>query len=210
MRAARGAENWDGTRPLEAARRRPARIVDPLKPVQIAYHVPDPEVSAQLLARRFGWGPFFYVRAHSAVEMPVPRGVRHAVFDHSSAYGQAGEVMVELITQHDDSPSVLRERFDAATVGVHHVARFVPNLPAALAVGTNAGRDRRLRWRHCTASRAPSFAMLDDRRSTLGHMVELYEADGPLLKFYRYVSRAAEGWDGDTAAATAETRTLKD
>jgi hypothetical protein len=35
-----------------------------------------------------------------------------------------------------------------------------------------------------------------DASSEVGHMIELYEPAGDLLKFYRYVRRAAEGWDG--------------
>ena len=31
----------------------------PLNPVQIAYHVPNPEQAAAEYARKFGWGPFF-------------------------------------------------------------------------------------------------------------------------------------------------------
>ncbi len=37
--------------------------------------------------------------------------------------------------------------------------------------------------------------MLDTSRE-LGHMIELYEGTGDLLKFYRYVRRAAQDWDG--------------
>jgi hypothetical protein len=35
-----------------------------------------------------------------------------------------------------------------------------------------------------------------DLSDELGHMVELYEPAVPLLDFYRYVRRAATGWDG--------------
>jgi hypothetical protein len=37
--------------------------------------------------------------------------------------------------------------------------------------------------------------MVDAARE-LGHMIEFYEPRGDLLKFYRFVKRAAEGWDG--------------
>ena len=73
-----------------------------LAPVQIAYHVPDPEAAAERYAREHGWGPFFLME-HIALERSLHRGTP-AKFDHSSAYGQAGELMIELITQHDDTP----------------------------------------------------------------------------------------------------------
>jgi catechol 2,3-dioxygenase-like lactoylglutathione lyase family enzyme len=161
-----------------------------LKPVQIAYHVPDPERAAGDFARHYGWGPFFLFE-HIPLSRCVYRGAP-ATFDHSSAYGQAGDLMIELITQHDGTPSVLRDLYARNEVGVHHMAYFVPNLAEALdraqAAGIKVALDA------CTAT-GTSFAMLDTARE-LGHMVELYEEAGELLKFYRYVRRAAEAWDG--------------
>jgi len=162
----------------------------PSIPVQIAYHVPDPGRAAPEFARAFGWGPFFLFE-HIALSSCLYRGAP-ALFDHTSAYGQAGELMIELITQHDDTPSVLRDAYARDEVGIHHVAHFVPNLAAALAGARTAGAAVALEARTATGT---DFAMLDMRRE-LGHMVELYEPQGDLMKFYRYVKRAAQGWDG--------------
>ncbi len=165
-------------------------IFNSLNAVQIAYHVADPASAAIDYARRFGWGPFFLFE-HIALSSCLYRGAP-ATFDHSSAYGQAGELMIELITQHDDAPSVLRDVYPREGVGVHHLAHFVPSVDAALeqarAAGTAVAMDA------CTAT-GTRFAMLDTTPQ-LGHMIELYEGAGELLKFYRYVRRAAEGWDG--------------
>jgi catechol 2,3-dioxygenase-like lactoylglutathione lyase family enzyme len=161
-----------------------------LKPVQIAYHVPDPERAAHGFARSYGWGPFFLFE-HIPLSRCIYRGAA-AAFDHSSAYGQAGEIMIELITQHDDTPSVLRDLYARNAIGVHHMAHFVPDLPQALDQVRAAGGTIALDA--CTAT-GTSFAMLDTVRE-LGHMVELYEPAGDLLKFYRYVRRAAQDWDG--------------
>jgi catechol 2,3-dioxygenase-like lactoylglutathione lyase family enzyme len=164
--------------------------LDTFKPIQIAYHVPDPERAARGYARAFGWGPFFLIE-HIPLSKCIYRGAP-AAFDHSSAYGQAGDLMIELITQHDDTPSVLRDLFTRDAIGVHHIARFVPDLLEALDEARRAGGDIALDA--CTAT-GTNFAMLD-ASSKLGHMIELYEPAGDLLKFYRYVRRAAEGWDG--------------
>ncbi len=158
--------------------------------VQIAYHVPDPERAAVDFSRRFGWGPFFYFE-HIPLARCCYRG-SPATFDHSSAYGQAGELMVELITQHDDAPSVLRDLYARDTVGVHHVAHFVPSLPAAMEDARRAEIDIALDA--CTST-GTQFVMLD-LTLELGHMIEIYEGRGDLIKFYRYVQRAADGWDG--------------
>lgn len=161
-----------------------------LHPVQIAYHVPDPEEAARAFARDFGWGPFFYLE-HIELSACSYRGAP-AAFDHSSAYGQAGELMVELITQHDDAPSVLRDRFTRDAIGIHHLAYFIPSLSQTLLEARASHIEIALDARTATGT---SFAMLDLTRE-LGHMVELYEPEGDLLKFYRYVKRASEGWDG--------------
>jgi catechol 2,3-dioxygenase-like lactoylglutathione lyase family enzyme len=162
----------------------------PLNPVQIAYHVPNPEQAAGEYARKFGWGPFFLF-PHIPLSSCRYRGAP-AVFDHTSAYGQGGDVMIELITQHDDTPSVLRDLYTRDDVGVHHVAHFVPNLRESLDTARAAGAAVALEA--CTAT-GTAFAMVDATRE-LGHMIEFYEPRGDLLKFYRFVKRAAEGWDG--------------
>jgi catechol 2,3-dioxygenase-like lactoylglutathione lyase family enzyme len=164
--------------------------VSPVSAVQVAYHVPDPVAAAREYARLFGWGPFFYFE-HIALSSCLYRGAP-ARFDHSSAYGQAGELMIELITQHDDAPSVLRDLYARDAVGVHHVASFVPDLSQALARARDEGVEVALDA--CTAT-GTRFAMLDTSKR-LGHMVELYEGAGDLLRFYRFVRRAAQGWDG--------------
>ncbi|HEY5264421.1 MAG TPA: VOC family protein [Steroidobacteraceae bacterium] len=161
-----------------------------MAPVQIAYHVPDPARAARDFAAHFGWGPF-YLFPHIPLSSCRYRGTP-AAFDHTSAYGQAGDIMIELITQHGDGPSVLRDLYAHDAVGVHHVAHFVPNLSEALETMRTAGAVVALEA--CTAT-GTEFAMVDTAKE-LGHMIELYEPRPDLLKFYRFVKRAADGWDG--------------
>jgi hypothetical protein len=172
-----------------------------LNPVQLAYHVPDPETAARDYAVSFGWGPFFLIE-HIALSSCEYRGAE-AAFDHSSAYGQAGDIMIELITQHDDTPSVLRDLFAHDEIGLHHVAHFVPDLSETLRQARINGVEVALRA--CTTT-GTEFAMLDTTRR-LGHMVEVYEPAGGLLKFYRHVRRAAEGWDGTDPVRRLKPRT---
>lgn len=168
----------------------PLLALPALRPVQVAYHVPDPAAAAVRYARDFGWGPFF-VMEHIPLAHSLHRG-KPAPFDHTSAYGQAGDVMVELITQHDDSPSALRDMYGATESGLHHVAYFVPNLADALSAFRERGYEVALDARTATGT---EFAMVDLVRE-LGHMIELYEQRDDLAKFYAYVKRKSEGWDG--------------
>ena len=161
-----------------------------LRPVQVAYHVPDPAAAAERCAREFGWGPFFLLE-HIPLERSLYRGAP-AQFDHSSAYGQAGELMVELITQHNDGPSALRDLFAPHETGVHHVACFVDDLGAELQHRREQGVAIALDARTRTGV---DFAMLD-LSASLGHMLELYEPNEDLRRFYAHVRRCADGWDG--------------
>lgn len=159
-------------------------------PVQIAYAVPDVESAARSWAARSGAGPFF-VREHIALTDVVIRG-RPGTFDHSSAYGQWGPVMVELVEDHGDGPSPVRDVFPRAGSGLHHLAFFVENVDAAVEDLQTQG--------HAVAMSARTagglvFCFVDTRPS-LGHMVELYEPTPGLRAFYSMVRAASEDWDG--------------
>ena len=159
-------------------------------PVQIAYHVPDIDHAARRYAAEFGWGPFYKLE-HIALEKSLYRGAP-AHFDHSSAYGQAGDLMIEFITQHGDEPSCVRDMYEMHQTGIHHVAYFVEDLDDALSRATVSGYATALDGETASGVR---FVMIDTV-ATFGHMVELYEANEMLSKFYAFVKRASVGWDG--------------
>jgi catechol 2,3-dioxygenase-like lactoylglutathione lyase family enzyme len=162
-----------------------------MKPVQIAYHVPDPSAAAERLARDYGWGPFFLLE-HIALTRSLYRGEQQP-FDHSSAYGQAGELMIELIAQHNPAPSALRDMYAPEQTGIHHVACFVPDLARAVEEHRARGVAVALDARTATGV---DFVMLDVVQER-GHMLELYEPGPDLLRFYDYVRRAAQDWNGE-------------
>ncbi len=161
----------------------------PLRAVQIAYHVPDPVHAAAECARRYGWGPF-YLLEHVPLSACLYRGCE-TPFDHSSAYGQAGDLMVELITQHDDAPSVIREAYASDASGLHHVAHFVPDLSAALTHVISEGGSVVM---DATTADGVRFAMV--QMPLLGHYIELYEPSPNLKRFYGYIQKKSIDWDG--------------
>lgn len=162
-----------------------------LTPVQLAYHVAEPRTAAQDYAARLGWGPFF-IMENIPLEYARHRGELRA-FHHSSAYGQAGRLMVELISQVDDQPSALRDMFQRHESGLHHMACFVDNLAEARERFATAGFEFALEARTLTGV---EFVMVDTR-SVLGHMLELYEPSEQLVKFYDYVAHKAKDWNGE-------------
>ena len=159
---------------------------------QLAYKVGDLETAVTRHHQRFGSGPFFVLR-NIALASSQHRGVEQP-FDHSSAYGQWGSVMVELVVQHNPDPSALHDMYPwgSASEGLHHAALFVDDL--AIAIGRFSADGMPLAQLSVTAG-GTAFAFMDANAS-LGHMLELYEPTPQLTGFYDFVAEAAKGWDG--------------
>jgi len=158
-------------------------------PVQIAYAVPDAWAAAALWADRFGAGPFF-VRPHIALDAVEYRGTP-STFDHTSAYGQWGPLMVELVQDHGTTPSVVRERYAPDESGLHHLAYFVDDLDGVTARLVDCGYALAM-----TARTSNTRFHFIDAVATLGHMIELYQRSDRLSAFYDRVRSASLGWDG--------------
>jgi len=152
-------------------------------PVQIAYAVDDVVSAAESWVAR-GAGPFF-VRQHIAVTNSRMYG-ESAPFDHSSAYGQYGDLMIELLCEHHRDDDRVGPR-----VGVHHLAFFVDDVASAQPLLAAHGWPEVL---YAEAGLTP-FAM-HDATSELGHLIEIYHDGERLRGFYDMVRSAAAGWDG--------------
>jgi hypothetical protein len=159
-------------------------------PVQLAYAVPDVREAAA------GWAPLgvgpFFVRDHIELGATRINGV-DATFDHSSAYGWWGDVMFELICQHDSGGEMI-----VPASGLHHVAHFVNDLDATSASLTADGHAEVL---HAETSAGMAFAF-HDGGAARGHLIEIYEPVPGLRKFYDMVRDASTGWDGSDPVRT--------
>ncbi len=146
--------------------------------MQVAYAVADVRAAADRWATTTGAGPFFVIEHIPLTAARV--GGAPGEFDHSSAYGQWGSVMVELVQEHT-APLV------EPGSGVHHLAFMVESLPAAQGWCVDQGWPELL-W--ASTSGGQEFAFMD-ARAELGHLVELYEPSERLLAFYAKVAAAA-------------------
>jgi hypothetical protein len=158
--------------------------------VQAAYFVSDAAAAARRWARDFGAGPFF-LSEHIPLEKVVHRGTPTSL-DHTSAYGQLGGLMIELVQQHSENPSVFRDVFAAGEYGLHHMAYFAPDLDAELTRLRGLGYATAM-----TASTAFGlrFAFADSL-AELGHMLEIYEDSPAMRGFYALVADVTRDWDG--------------
>ena len=158
--------------------------------MQVAYAVSDVRAAANEWATRVGAGPFVILDHIALAE--VWHDGRPAKFDHSSAYGQWGQVMVELVQQHEVAPKSLATAVRTGALGIHHVTWFAPSLES---------EQRRLNetaWPEVlTAVTAGGLRFaFHDATNDLGHLVELYEPTDAILAFYRMVAETADGWNG--------------
>jgi hypothetical protein len=158
---------------------------------QIAYFVADAAEAARAHHTAFGSGPYLLAE-HIPLTRCLYRG-REAEFDHTSAYGQWGDVMVEFVQQNNPGPSCCHDVYPEGSgrYGIHHVALFVEDIDAEIARHAAAG--------HAVAMDASStlgtrFVMVDTV-ARFGHMLELYHPHPGLAAFYARVA----GMAGDFA-----------
>ena len=159
-------------------------------PVQIAYAVNDAHQAADQWAKNFGAGPFF-IAEHIPVTNVTHRG-NPGVFDHTSAYGQWGNIMVELVQDHGDGPSAIRDLYAPGETGLHHVAYFVDDLDTA----TTELAERGFPLAMSAQARGTTRFHFIDAVSQMGHFLELYEPSSALQSFYQKVRDASIDWDG--------------
>jgi hypothetical protein len=159
--------------------------------VQIAYFVTDIRSSALDMAKNFGAGPF-YISSRIELARCEHRGQKQN-FVHSSAYGQWGEIMLELVQQDEEGPSPFRDMYGPGEEGIHHGAMFVDSVNSSIARYQHAGFP--LATRATTLLGNVEFAFIDTR-SSLGHMLEIYEPVEILQSFYKLIKASSVDWDG--------------
>ena len=147
---------------------------------QVAYLVPDARAAAKTYHQQFGCGPFQMVP-----EIPLEWATLHGHpidFVHTSAFGQWGDVMLELV-QLDSEPFSLFEK-----PGIHHVAIMVDSLQGAYEHFERQGLEIALKAQTLTGT---EFGFVDARQQ-MGHLIELYEKSEGLVGFYDYIKAVSK------------------
>ena len=154
---------------------------------QIAYFVPDIRSAAQAHAEAFGSGPYF-VADNIPLKRSVHRGVERAL-DHSSAYGQWGEGMIEFCQQNNPGPSAFHDVYPEGSgrTGLHHVALFVEDVAEASETWKARGHEIAL---DATMNDGFRYVFVDTLQC-YGHMLELYAPLPALTGFYALVRASA-------------------
>lgn len=95
---------------------------------QEAYLVNDLEESIHKWAKLFHAGPFVLVPHHKTDTFTYRDTPQEA--DVSYAFGYLGDMMIQFIQQHDETPSIYRDMFKAGQEGFHHVGVLVHDFEA--------------------------------------------------------------------------------
>ena len=165
--------------------------------IQFSWVVADVDEAAARWHRTSGIGPFLVGR-HLKLIDPKHRG-KPQVTDFSIAVAQAGPIQIELVQQHDDTPSCYRDTLAPGVEGLHHVAFIAQDYDAALAFYTDQGFAVASEGRFGDVR----FCYVDTS-SALGHMVEILEDTPAIRAFFAAVVKAAEGWDRNPETAVRD------
>jgi catechol 2,3-dioxygenase-like lactoylglutathione lyase family enzyme len=158
--------------------------------VQIAFVPQDFDAAIRFWTEVMGAGPFFVID-HIPHERVLFRG-HETQPDISAALGYWGDMIVELIVQHNDAPSVYREWLDQDGKGVQHVGVLSDDVPAArrnvIDIGGEILQDILLKdGSEAFYATVPGF---------LGTILEVIPAHERLIRMFASFRNAAQGWDG--------------
>ncbi len=137
-----------------------------------------------------GVGPFF-VERH--IRPPGELDGAPIQADLSAAFAYSGDQQIELIEQHDDTPTIYREYLAGRPEGgLQHLAVWVDDIPAKLEELRARAPGFRLRQRYGDA-----HAYLETTAPP-GPMVQLMARIELMTSLFDDIERACKAWDGRT------------
>ncbi len=167
-----------------------ASVSLPANILQIAYTVPDIDAAIRAHAERLKIGPWFVRGPFQSVKAryrgaPSPLSLTIAI-------SFSGPLMLELIQQHDDSPSVYRETIARQGHGFHHWGIACERFDVQLASYRQQGHEPVFSDETPSGARV---AYLDTTRELPG-MIELIEMTDANRARYARMQETVASWDG--------------
>jgi methylmalonyl-CoA/ethylmalonyl-CoA epimerase len=158
--------------------------------MQLAYVPADFDGALKFWIETMGAGPFFALD-HVKLDDVKYKGAP-ADIDFSMVLGYWGDIQIELIRQHNDTPSVYKEWRDKGREGLHHVCILVDDMAAARAVVKDA------RATVVQEGKVPGGGevIYVDTGGGPGTMVEILKSAPGGREFFAMMRDAARNWDG--------------
>jgi len=160
--------------------------------VQASFVVPDLG-SAVDEYLTLGVGPW-HVWEHPPIREVLYRGAP-ATTDAALAVSCSGDMMIELIQPHDDSPSPFRELIESRGYGFHHYGVVADDFDETLAGLTKRGCALALETR-TDETLGGGRCFYVDTTSFLPGMLEVMESTPELVALFEDVRRISREWDG--------------
>lgn len=165
--------------------------MQPLKSVrQLGYVVSDLDAAVEYWVQVLNAGPFFLIK-HCALRNQIYRGQPSNV-DVDIALGNSGDVQIELIYQHNNTPSVYNEIVASGHVGLHHIGLMPTDYESTCTLYTDLGYQTAFQ-----ATVSGAELVYFDTREAIGHYTELWERSDVFDDVARLVEEAAFDWDGE-------------
>jgi methylmalonyl-CoA/ethylmalonyl-CoA epimerase len=159
--------------------------------IQLAFVPKDFQACLDFWTRTMGAGPFMLME-HIQAETAYYKGQPLSI-DMTAAVGYWGDMQIEIIQQHCDTPSIYSTWIEEGHEGLHHVLVAVEDMPAALKVCERAGAT--LLQGATYRGGSAEVAYLDTGGGP-GSMLELWKPDAAGLGFFASIRDMARNWDG--------------
>ena len=158
--------------------------------MQLAYVPADFDAALKFWIETMGAGPFFALD-HVKLEDVKYKGAP-ADIDFSMVLGYWGDIQIELIRQHNDSPSIYKAWRDESREGPHHVCILVDDMAKARAAVRDAGASV------AQEAKVPGGGevIYVDTGGGPGTMVEILKSAPGGREFFAMMREAARNWDG--------------
>jgi methylmalonyl-CoA/ethylmalonyl-CoA epimerase len=157
--------------------------------MQLAFVPGDMDKALNYWTKVMGAGPFFSLPHVSYREVKY-RGTPINL-DFSILIGYWGDIQIELIEQHCDSPSIYKSWREGGLEGLHHMCLLVDDIAEARAVFANAGSTIE---QEVFMDGAEAFYA--DTGGGPGTMIEVLEPSADFRSLFTMMREAARGWDG--------------
>lgn len=165
---------------------------------QICFVVPNLRDAVEEWTSSGRAGPF-YLFENFEFKNPNYKGEAIAP-DVSLALGYSGDLNIELIEQHDDTPSIYKEQIDSKGYGFHHFARLSANMDQSIAEETVWGYACSFSAAFADGTRCAYI----DTRSITGGFTEYIEYNDGVEGLLGLMHDAAKDWDGTEPLRTLD------
>jgi hypothetical protein len=157
---------------------------------QVCYVVNDVRKAAIEHSRLFGSGPFFVI---DRMRVESWHRGRSTVFEPNVALGQSGDVMIELLSETSNTPSIINDLYPygSGKEGIHHLCYHIDNLQNSVEAFEKSGFHVAFKTRF-----GGTDCVIIDTHKIFGHYVELYERTEVMKHLYGAVRDAAVDFDG--------------